>query len=121
MNVTHRGWNDVPLQQLSALITRQHIHGAQAMVARFALKAGAHIPWHEHPHEQISLLLEGRARFTVHDGGEERAFEVVAGETVVIPGGVPHQIEILEDVLAFDVFAPPREDWLSGDDAYLRR
>ena len=26
----------------------------------------------------------------------------------------------LEDTLDLDIFCPPREDWLSGTDAYLR-
>jgi hypothetical protein len=29
-------------------------------------------------------------------------------------------VEALEDSLVLDVFAPRREDWLRGDDAYLR-
>ena len=51
-------------------------------------------------------------------GDEER--EVMAGESVLIPGGVPHRIEALDDSVVLDVFAPRREDWLRGDDAYLR-
>jgi hypothetical protein len=27
----------------------------------------------------------------------------------------------LEDTVALDLFAPRREDWIRGDDAYLRR
>jgi quercetin dioxygenase-like cupin family protein len=38
----------------------------------------------------------------------------------VIPGNVPHRVEALEDSVVFDVFAPRREDWIRGDDAYLR-
>jgi len=29
-------------------------------------------------------------------------------------------VEALEDSLAVDVFSPVREDWIRGDDAYLR-
>jgi len=29
-------------------------------------------------------------------------------------------VEALEDSLAVDLFSPPREDWIRGDDAYLR-
>ncbi len=46
---------------------------------------------------------------------------VRAGEMVLIPGGVPHAAEALEDTLDMDVFAPPREDWIKKDDAYLRK
>jgi hypothetical protein len=34
---------------------------------------------------------------------------------------VPHAAEALEDSVALDLFSPVREDWLRGDDAYLRR
>ena len=44
----------------------------------------------------------------------------MAGESVLIPGGVPHRVEALDDSVVLDVFAPRREDWLRGDDAYLR-
>jgi hypothetical protein len=30
-------------------------------------------------------------------------------------------VEALEDTVALDIFTPAREDWISGDDAYLRR
>jgi len=34
---------------------------------------------------------------------------------------VPHSVEALEDCVALDLFSPRREDWLRGDDAYLRK
>jgi hypothetical protein len=33
---------------------------------------------------------------------------------------VPHEAFALEDTVNLDIFAPPRQDWISGDDAYLR-
>jgi hypothetical protein len=30
-------------------------------------------------------------------------------------------VETLEDSVVVDVFSPAREDWMKGDDAYLRR
>jgi hypothetical protein len=30
-------------------------------------------------------------------------------------------VEALEDTVALDIFTPAREDWIRGDDAYLRR
>jgi quercetin dioxygenase-like cupin family protein len=55
-------------------------------------------------------------RFDV-DGQE---YVVSAGETIALPSNVPHDAEALEDSVVFDVFAPPREDWRRGEDAYLR-
>jgi quercetin dioxygenase-like cupin family protein len=50
--------------------------------------------------------------------GEERVLR--AGDALVIPPDVPHTVEALEDSLAVDLFSPRREDWIRGDDAYLR-
>jgi ribosomal protein L16 Arg81 hydroxylase len=44
-----------------------------------------------------------------------------AGEVLVTPSHLPHSAVALEDTLDVDVFNPPRQDWLSGTDAYLRR
>ncbi len=120
MKAILQSWKNVKLEQLSPLIMRRYIHGQQAMVASFELKAGAVVPWHEHANEQISLILEGRVRFLYKNGDKQHSFEAVSGDTVVIPGGVPHCVEIIEDSRAFDVFAPPREDWIAGADTYLR-
>ena len=43
------------------------------------------------------------------------------GEVLRIPPNVPHSAEALEDCVGVDLFSPVREDWRSGDDAYLRR
>ena len=75
------------------------------------------MPRHQHPNEQITNVLAGRLRFVLED--EEQI--VGAGATVLIPPDVPHEVEALEDSIALDVFSPVRDDWVRGDDAYLRR
>jgi quercetin dioxygenase-like cupin family protein len=52
-------------------------------------------------------------------GGEN--FVLKAGDALVIPPSVPHLVEALEDSTATDVFTPRREDWITGDDSYLRK
>ena len=85
-------------------------------VARIRLLKGAVVPMHHHVNEQISMIEYGRLRFVV--AGEERI--LTAGEALAIPPNAPHLVEALEDSLATDLFAPVREDWIRGDDAYLR-
>jgi quercetin dioxygenase-like cupin family protein len=109
-------WSDDPVEELSATIGRQMLHTERMTLARILLRRGAVVPLHHHEHEQISTVLEGRLRFLV--GGEER--EVAAGTTVPLPANVPHLVEALEDSVVLDVFAPVRDDWVRGDDAYLR-
>ena len=110
-------WADEPVEQLSATIGRQMIHTETMTLARVILQRGAVVPRHEHENEQIATVLEGRLRFVV--GDEERI--VSAGESVPLAANVPHEVEALEDSVVLDVFSPAREDWLRGEDAYLRR
>jgi quercetin dioxygenase-like cupin family protein len=51
---------------------------------------------------------------------EDREVVVNPGEILVIPPNVPHSIVTLEDAAFFEFFAPVREDWLRGEDQYLR-
>jgi quercetin dioxygenase-like cupin family protein len=116
----HTRWSDVPTEQLNAQITRQFVHGSQCMFARLELKKGCIVPRHQHPNEQITYITQGALRFLL---GEEGALEekvVGANEMLIIPANLPHSAEALEDTIDFDVFAPPRQDWLTKEDAYLR-
>jgi len=110
-------WSRIEKEQLNPLIARQVIHGKKLTIGRLFLKKGAVVAEHSHPHEQITLLEQGRLVFTI-DGSEQ---PLEAGQALVIPSGAVHQVQALEDSLAIDVFAPVREDWIRGEDAYLRR
>jgi len=112
----YHNWNAVEEEPLNPLIGRKMIHGQTMTVARIRLRKGAVVPMHSHPNEQISMLESGALRFTI--SGEERVLR--AGDALVIPADAPHTVEALEDSLAVDLFSPPREDWIRGDDAYLR-
>ena len=111
-------WREEPVEQLSPTIGRRVLHTESMTVAWITLAKGAIVPRHQHPNEQIATLLEGRLRFLI--GDEEELF-ASAGESVPLAANVPHEVEALEDTVVLDVFSPVREDWLRGDDAYLRR
>lgn len=112
----HR-WNDILVEPLGTHITRQMIHTERLTVARLTIAAGGVVPRHEHENEQVTLLERGRLRFVFDDGAQE----IAAGEAMQIASHVPHRVEALEDSVVVDLFAPVREDWRRGDDAYLRR
>ncbi|HUE21872.1 MAG TPA: cupin domain-containing protein [Bryobacteraceae bacterium] len=109
-------WDLLEEEPLNALLGRKTIHAQNLTVARIRLMKGAVVPMHSHANEQISMLESGAVRFRI--AGEERVLR--AGDALVIPPDVPHTVEALEDSLAVDVFSPRREDWIRGDDAYLR-
>lgn len=109
-------WSDLEPEQMNPLLTRQFITGSEAMLARVVLKKGCVVPEHSHANEQIAFILEGALRFEI--AGEERI--VRSGEMLVIPSNIPHSAVALEDTVDFDIFAPPRQDWIDRDDTYLR-
>jgi quercetin dioxygenase-like cupin family protein len=109
-------WATVLTEQMNPLFTRQFVNGEQAMLAKIALKKGCVVPMHQHPNEQLSLITSGSLEFII--GGESKT--VRAGEILVIPADLPHSAIAHEDMEGFDVFAPPRQDWLNKTDCYLR-
>lgn len=116
-NASLQRWNDIELEQLNPLLTRQFITGSQAMLSRIVLKKGCLVPSHSHHNEQLAFILDGALKFTLGDG---TVHIVRSGEVLVIPGNVEHSAEALEDTINFDIFAPPRQDWIDKDDSYLR-
>lgn len=113
----HYTWNSVPLEVMSEVISRKVISGQNAMVAQVFLKKDAVVPEHRHESEQITYILEGALKFEL----EGQEVIVREGEVLHIPSNVPHRAVALEDTLDLDIFSPIRTDWLTKDDAYLRR
>ena len=109
-------WNQIAMEELSATVARRVVHSERMTTARIHLKKGAVVPRHSHENEQISHVLEGSVRFEFDD----REITARAGDLVEIASHEPHRVEALEDTLAMDVFQPARQDWIQGDDAYLR-
>jgi quercetin dioxygenase-like cupin family protein len=116
----HTRWSDIPAAELNPLLTRQFVTGSQAMFARIVLKKGCIVPRHQHANEQIAYIEKGALLFVLGEEGSTVEKIIREGEILVIPGNLPHSAEALEDTIDFDLFAPPREDWITGDDAYLR-
>ena len=112
----HVPWNSVEVEALNPLLGRHFIVGQNIMLARVLLKKGCIVPEHSHPNEQLTFIAEGALKFWI-DG---REIVVNAGEVLTIPPNMPHKAEALEDTVDFDVFNPPRADWMSGTDVYLR-
>lgn len=117
--VHHYRWDDMPAEQLKKGLSRKLITGDRMMIAHVYFKSGEEVPRHSHDNEQLTYILTGALRFWF-GAADEQEVTVSAGEVVVIPSNVPHRAVALEDTLDVDVFAPPRQDWLAGTDAYLR-
>jgi quercetin dioxygenase-like cupin family protein len=109
-------WAEIGEDKLNDKLSRRMIHTAAMTIARLRLAKGAVVPLHSHVNEQVTMLESGALRFEMN-GGE---FVLKPGDALVIPPNVPHLVEAMEDSTATDLFTPRREDWIRGDDSYLR-
>ena len=101
-------WDELALEKVTEMVTRKVIAGAGQTMAQVWFKKGALVARHSHASEQMTYVLDGALRVMV-DGDDQ---VVRAGEVVVIPSGVPHQLEALDDALVIDTYSPARENWV---------
>lgn len=117
MSFRHIRWAEMESEQLKPGLTRQFTQGEQVTVGRVFLKKGTVVHEHQHVNEQVSLVLEGALEFRFGNA----TTVLRPGETLLIPPNLPHEATALEDTWNLDVFYPVRADWISGDDAYIRK
>ena len=110
-------WDSVRKEQMNPQIWRKVVTGEKMTVAQIFIARDGVVPLHQHENEQMSYVLDGALKFEI--GGQE--IVVRKGEIVHIPSNVPHTAVALEDTLDLDIFTPPRADWLTGQDDYLRK
>ena len=116
----HYRWESLPAEPLKGGLTRRLISTDRLMIAHVHFEKGDEVPRHAHENEQLTYILNGALKFWLGANGEREVI-VRGGEVLVIPSNLPHQAVALETTLDVDVFNPPRQDWLNGTDAYLRR
>ena len=79
------------------------------MLSLVEFQPGAVVEAHAHPHEQVGMVVEGRAHFFV--GEDDRVLG--PGDMYRIPGGATHRVVALDEgAKALDIFHPIREDYL---------
>jgi len=85
------------------------VAGHAMMLSLVTFEPGSVVLDHSHPHEQMGMMISGRAEFTV--GGATKVLG--PGDMWRIPGGVVHRVRALDGpAVALDVFHPIREDYL---------
>jgi quercetin dioxygenase-like cupin family protein len=102
-------WTKVPVEQVSDGIKRQMVVGENVMVCRFTFDPFVVTDVHSHPHEQMTLVVKGKVRFTI-DG---LTVIVAPGDVLHFPPHNRHGATMLdEEVVLIDIFSPIREDFL---------
>jgi quercetin dioxygenase-like cupin family protein len=112
----HIKWNDIPYEKLNEKFLRKIAWDGKVMIALTEVAQGYQVPLHSHDNEQVSWVMSGIWRFRL----EGRTVDVGPGEMIFIPANVEHSAEAIESLVAYDIFTPPRQDWLTGTDSYLR-
>jgi quercetin dioxygenase-like cupin family protein len=96
-----------PISVLPGLSRRTLAQAQSMMVCEFIFDGHVTVPIHSHPHEQVGYIVEGRVEMSI-DG---KKFELLKGDTYVVPSNVPHGAFTLEPAVIVDTFSPPREDY----------
>jgi quercetin dioxygenase-like cupin family protein len=101
--------SNVKTAQLAGGIVRKVLaYSDTVMTTYWEVPLEASIPMHAHPHEQMSIVISGKAEYTVGD----KVYPMNPGDSIVMPPNVPHCVKVLEPLVAIDVFSPIREDFL---------
>ena len=103
-------WSKIPVDKTAEGIERQMVVGENMMLCRFRFAPFVVTPEHSHHHEQMTLVVKGKVKFTI--SGEEHILQ--AGDVIHFPPHNRHGAAMLdEEVILIDIFSPLREDFLS--------
>lgn len=98
---------DVKEREVVKGIRGRFVHSENMTVAHWTIDAGAVMPDHAHPHEQIVNVIEGEFDFTV----EGKIYPAKPGFIAIVPPNVKHGGKAKTQVHILDVFYPVREDY----------
>jgi putative intracellular protease/amidase/quercetin dioxygenase-like cupin family protein len=101
-------------QYLQGVSRQVFAHNDNLLLAKHVLDAGAHVEKHQHPQDQLVYMISGRLKWQVGD----QTFELTSGDTVLIPGNVPHECWAKEPTVSLDIFNPSRPDFLAGESTH---
>lgn len=83
------------------------VHSEFMTFAHWTIEAGAVLPEHSHPHEQVANVISGEFELTI-DGATAR---LGPGSVGVIPPNALHSGKALTPCHIIDAFYPIREDY----------
>ncbi len=97
----------LPEREMGPGLFARFLHTGNMTIAYWRINAGAVLPAHSHPHEQVATLLTGEFELTV---GEETRL-LSPGDAAVVSPDVVHSGSAVQDCTIIDVFHPVREDY----------
>lgn len=107
--------NSMEPEEVAPAYFRKVAAGENVTVAQVEVNRGAITQPHRHANEEVIVVLNGMWSFRLPNG----EVRVGSNQMLVIPPGVEHSSEVLEDTLALDICAGERSDWRNGEDQPL--
>jgi quercetin dioxygenase-like cupin family protein len=108
MSVYFPGPDELGRHTIFPGVTIQTAAAERMMLSLVDIAPRAVVEEHAHPHEQVGMVVTGRAVFVI--GGEEKTLG--PGDLYRIPGNVRHKVRALEEpVRALDIFTPVRDEY----------
>ncbi len=107
-------FSDLPVSAIRAGGQRRIAYTDHLMLVIFDFSDGpktAPDPLHQHPHEQVSYVVEGEILFFL---GDEPPVHLVPGDGYTVQPNIPHCIQLLTPrVRLVDAFTPLRDDFIN--------
>lgn len=83
------------------------VHSDHMTFVFWKIKAGASLPEHSHPNEQITAVIKGTFELTVD--ADTRVMK--PGDVAIIPANINHKGRSITNSNLIDAFYPSREDY----------
>jgi quercetin dioxygenase-like cupin family protein len=100
-------WDEMEWVTIIPGYRAKFIHSKNMTFGLWDIDAGAPLPEHSHPHEQVTHLLEGKFEITI-DGNTQ---VMHAGMVAIIPSNAKHSGKAINSCRILDAFYPVREDF----------
>ena len=102
---------ELPEKEIVPGYHARFVHSQNMTLAYWRIEAGAELPEHAHPHEQVLNLLEGEFEAIV--AGQTN--HLLPGMVSIIPSNVRHSGKALTACRILDAFYPVREEYRLQD------
>jgi quercetin dioxygenase-like cupin family protein len=105
-------WHDKPEawhEILPGVKRRMLAHSSTGLMVLYKIEPGKTFAWHNHPHAQYGVFLEGGGEFRVGDS----TWKMKEGDTYFIPPNVFHELktDAGKASVIIDFFTPERDDY----------
>ncbi len=102
-------YDEIPIETMGPGIQRKILgYQENLMLVKVFFDKGSVAEVHNHPHQQIGHILEGKFELEI-DGKTEI---LTIGDSFIVPSNIMHGAVCLEKGIIIDSFSPMREDFL---------